>query len=98
MLEQDDSSQNLPKVGRIIIKIVSILGMYCKYLTPVQEFSLKNDTLKNIMSCAAQNSLSAPSPGISLTGTLILYRITSTTQNYISCVNEKIMSTVKAID
>ena len=62
MLVQEDSSQILPKLEKIVIKLVSSFPptrfrIFVQTFYPVQEFSMKNDTLKNststvIASCA----------------------------------------------
>ena len=47
MLVQEDSSYNVPKLEKIIIKIVPVLWIYTKFVNPIQKFSLKSDALKN---------------------------------------------------
>ena len=41
MLVQEDSSYNIPKLEKIIIKIVPVLWIYTKFVNPTQEFSIQ---------------------------------------------------------
>ena len=54
MLVQEDSSYNISKLEKLITEIVPVLWTYTKFVNPIQEFSLKNDALKNGTSRAAQ--------------------------------------------
>ena len=60
-LVQEDSSWNLPKIEKIIIKIVPGLGIYCKFFNPVQEFPLKMRSWKTAHSVAQYEIVPLPS-------------------------------------